>query len=67
MSITVASSPAPSSLGTGSVTGQKVDQGAMIASMRGTISEPQAVARNIMGNVPRTPPANMLGSVNLYA
>jgi|GEM_PF-3440965 hypothetical protein len=67
MSITVAPSPAPTSLGTGAVTAQKVDQGALIASMSGTISESRAVARTVMENLPATPPANLLGKINFYA
>lgn len=67
MSITVAPSPAPSSMGTASVTDQKVDQGALIASMSGTITDSRSVARNIMDNLPATPPANLLGKINLYA
>lgn len=67
MSISVAPSPAPTSLGTDAVTGQKVDQGALVAAMTGTLNESRAVARTILGNLPSTPPANLLGKINFYA
>ena len=66
MSITVAASPAPTSLGTGAVTDQKVDQAAVIASMSHVLTDSRAVARSVMGNVPASPPENRLGKINLY-
>lgn len=67
MGISVAPSQAPSSLGAEAVTNQKVDQGALIASMSGTIADARSVARSVMGNLPASPPANLLGKINLYA
>lgn len=67
MSISVAPSQAQSSLGAEAVTNQKVDQGALFASMSGTIADARSVARSVMGNLPASPPANLLGKINLYA
>ena len=67
MSINVATSPAPTSLGTGAVTDQKADQAAVIASMSQVLTDSRSVARSVMGNLPASPPENRLGRINLYA